>query len=54
MIEKIQRVPLREIWKHKARDFTVWLQNNLDVINEAVRLTFINHPICVKNWMRKS
>jgi hypothetical protein len=39
MIGKLQRVPLREVWKHEAHDFTVWLQENLDVLNEALDLT---------------
>jgi hypothetical protein len=38
MIEKIQRVKLRDVWNHEALDFTVWLENNIDVINECVGL----------------
>lgn len=38
MIGKIQRVPLREVWRHEAYDFTSWLQDNLDVLNEALGL----------------
>ena len=33
MIGKIERVPLRDLWKHKAYDFTTWLQDNVDVLN---------------------
>ena len=28
MIDKIQRLPLREVWKHEAYDFTTWLEEN--------------------------
>ena len=35
-ISKIKRVSLREVWKHEARDFTQWLQSNLDVLSEIV------------------
>ena len=35
-ISKIRRVSLREVWKHEARDFTQWLQGNLDVLSEIV------------------
>jgi len=35
-IGKIQRVPLREVWKNEATDFTTWLQVNIEVISEAV------------------
>jgi len=38
MIGKIQRVPLREVWKHEAHDFTRWLQENIDVLNEVLDL----------------
>ncbi|MEM7111146.1 MAG: DUF4268 domain-containing protein [Chloroflexota bacterium] len=41
MIGKIQRVLLRDIWPHEARDLTPWLQENLDVINEVTGLTLV-------------
>ena len=40
MIGRLERVPLREVWKHEALDFTQWLQENLDVLNEVVDLNF--------------
>lgn len=39
MIGKLQRVPLREVWKHEAQDFTVWLRDNLEVLNEVTGLS---------------
>jgi hypothetical protein len=36
MIGKIERMPLREVWKHEALNFTTWLQDNIDVLNEAL------------------
>ncbi|KAB2881548.1 DUF4268 domain-containing protein [bacterium] len=36
MIGKIEKVALREIWKHEAQDFTTWLQKNIDVLNDVV------------------
>jgi len=33
LIGKIERVPLRDLWKHEAYDFTTWLQDNVDVLN---------------------
>lgn len=39
MIGKLQRVPLREVWRHEARDFTTWLEENLDVLNEGLEIT---------------
>ena len=38
MIGKIDRVPLREVWKNEARDFTTWLQENIDILNETLKL----------------
>jgi hypothetical protein len=39
VIGKLQRVPLREVWKHEAYDFTQWLQENLDVLNDVLDLS---------------
>lgn len=36
MIGGLQRVPLREVWRHEALDFTTWLETNLDVLNDAL------------------
>jgi len=33
MIGRIERVPLLDIWKHEAYDFTTWLQDNIDILN---------------------
>lgn len=41
-IGKIERVPLREIWKHEAHDFTTWLQDNIDVLNDVLDLNLHN------------
>lgn len=35
---RLERVPLREVWKHEAYDFTVWLENNVDAVNEVTGL----------------
>ena len=35
-IGKLERVPLREVWKHEALEFTKWLEENIDVLNEAL------------------
>ena len=39
MIGKIQRVTLREVWKHEALNFTTWLEDNIDVLNDALDLS---------------
>jgi len=37
-VGKLKRIPLREVWHHEAYDFTRWLQENIDVVNEALDL----------------
>lgn len=37
-IGRIERVPLREVWPHEALDFTKWLEENIEVLNEALGL----------------
>lgn len=42
MIGKIEKVPLRNIWKHEAKDFTSWLQQNIDVLNQFLDFQLSN------------
>lgn len=42
MIGKIEKVPLRDIWKHEANNFTKWLQNNIDVLSEVIKIPLTN------------
>lgn len=35
-IAKIERVPLRDVWRHEAHDFTKWLEENIDVLSDAI------------------
>ena len=39
---KLERLPLREVWKHEANDFTKWLEENIDVLNTALNLNLVN------------
>ena len=39
MIGKIQRVDIREVWRHEAHDFTCWLEENIDVISDQIGTT---------------
>ena len=39
MIGRLQRVGLREVWDHEARDFTPWLEDNIDVLNDVIDLS---------------
>lgn len=38
MIGKLQRVALREVWKHGAYDFTRWPEENVEVLNDVIDL----------------
>ncbi|MBN1574497.1 MAG: DUF4268 domain-containing protein [Deltaproteobacteria bacterium] len=38
MISRIKRLPLRDVWKHEALDFTSWLEDNIDILNEILDL----------------
>jgi hypothetical protein len=37
-IERLTRVQLREVWKHEAHDFSAWLAENLDLLNENLKV----------------
>lgn len=42
MIEKIQRLPLRSVWRHEAFDFTTWLEQNVDALAEVLGVSLSN------------
>lgn len=41
-IGKIERVRLREVWQHEALNLTTWLEENIDVLNDALDLNLVN------------
>lgn len=36
MIGRIEKIPLAEVWKKEARDFTPWLFENIEVLGEEL------------------
>ena len=38
MIGRIRRVGLRKVWSHEALDFTTWLEENVDVLDDPTGL----------------
>jgi hypothetical protein len=41
-ISRLRRVPLGEVWRHEAYDFTTWLEQNTDVLGEVLGITIEN------------
>jgi hypothetical protein len=41
-VAKIERVPLREVWRHEAHNLTTWLEDNIDVLNDVLDLDLTN------------
>ncbi len=41
-IGKLTRVPLLEVWKHEAHDFTQWMEDNIDVLNNVLDFDLVN------------
>ena len=41
-IQRITRVPVRELWPTEDRDFTVWLADNIDILKETLHLELHN------------
>lgn len=39
-IGKIKKVPLRDVWRNEAHDFSSWLFNNLEILGEELNIKF--------------
>lgn len=42
MIGKIERIKLRDVWKHEALDFTTWLEENVDALNDVLDFSLVS------------
>lgn len=40
-IGKLEKLPLRDIWKNEAYDFTTWLYTNLETLSDALDMTLL-------------
>ena len=51
-LSKLERVPLREAWRHEAGDFTPWLaqEENLDALAEALGLSELE-LVATEHWV---
>lgn len=51
-LSKLERVPLREAWKHEANDFTPWLAEagNLNALADALGLSELVH-VATEHWV---
>lgn len=42
MISKIERIKLRDVWKHEALDFTTWLEENVEALNDVLDFSLVS------------
>jgi len=51
-LSKLERVPLREAWKHEANDFTPWLaqEDNLNTLADALGLPDLE-LVATEHWV---
>jgi hypothetical protein len=42
VVGKIDRIGLRKVWAHEAHDFTTWLEENIDVLNEVLDANIVS------------
>jgi hypothetical protein len=51
-LSKLERVPLREAWKHEASDFTPWLaeEDNLNMLADALGLSDLE-LVATEHWV---
>src|SRR5262245_38996400 len=41
-VGRIERVPLRDVWRHEAHDLTRWLEENVDVLNDVLGINLVS------------
>ena len=41
-VARIQRMRLRSVWPHEARDCTRWLPDNTDVLNDVLDFELVS------------
>ena len=51
-LSKLERVPLREAWKHEANDFTPWLAetDNLNTLSDTLGLSELS-LVAIEHWV---
>lgn len=51
-LSKLERVPLRDAWKHEANEFTPWLAetDNLNALSDALGLSELVH-VATEHWV---
>lgn len=37
-VQKVQKIPIRKLWEKEDKDFTKWLEKNIDYLNEVIGL----------------
>jgi hypothetical protein len=42
MVGRIERLRLRDVWKHEAQDFTPWMEDNIDVLSEILDINLVS------------
>jgi len=48
-ISRLERVPLREVWHSGEKDFTSWLEKNIELLSEALGI-----PLSVEEREKKA
>lgn len=41
VISRLDRVPIREVWPKEEKDFTPWLEKNIDLLSDVLGLTLV-------------
>ena len=47
-VSRLDSVPIREVWPKEEKDFTPWLEKNLDLLGDVLSLSLVSNKREVK------
>jgi len=40
-VSRLEKVPIRNVWRNEEKDFTPWLKENIDLLSEILEIDLL-------------